>query len=179
MSRAFENSKPAESEFLVVFCDLTGFSRMSTAKTGMEIFDFLSSFYEKAGDAVESAGGKVVKFMGDAFLAAFPADRAEDGILALLGFKEGFDAMMSEAGVQSNLVVKAHFGPAVSGMVGTRKDKRFDLFGGTVNTAAMLKSSGFAITPQAFRKLGTAARKKFKKHTPPVVYIPLSERHNP
>jgi hypothetical protein len=42
-----------------------------------------------------------------------------------------------------------------------------------VNTAATLESRNFALSAQAFRKLGPAARKAFRKHTPPVTYIPV------
>jgi hypothetical protein len=34
-----------------------------------------------------------------------------------------------------------------------------------------------ALSPQAFRKLEPETRKLFKKHTPPVTYIPVEERH--
>ena len=37
--------------------------------------------------------------------------------------------------------------------------------------------TGFAMTPEAFRKLGPETRKLFKKHTPPVVYIPIEQPH--
>ncbi len=179
MSHVFESKKPVESDFLVAFCDLTGFTRMSLTRTNMEIYDFLSSYYEKVGDAVESAGGKVVKFMGDGAMAVFTDDKAEKGILALLKLKEDWDAAMAKARIPCALIVKVHFGRAVSGFIGTRNEKRFDLFGATVNTAALTRAAGFAITPQAFRKLGAPARKLFKKHTPPMTYIPVAEKHNP
>jgi hypothetical protein len=61
--------------------------------------------------------------------------------------------------------------------VGTRAEKRFDIFGEMVNTAALLPSHGFAITPSLFRYLGPSTRKLFKKPTPPVTYMPVEERH--
>ena len=73
--------------------------------------------------------------------------------------------------------VKVHFDPVICGPIGTRTDKRFDVYGYTVNTAATLKSNGFAMTPQVFRKLRADTRKLFKKHTPPIRYIPLESRH--
>lgn len=61
---------------------------------------------------------------------------------------------------------KAHFGPVMAGPIGIRNDKHLDVFGETVNIAAMLKANGIAITPQVFRKLEPETRKLFKKHTP-------------
>jgi len=74
-------------------------------------------------------------------------------------------------------IIKDHFGSAGAARRGTRTDKRFDVFGVTVNTAAELRPSGFAMTPQVFRKLDPESRRAFKKHTPPITYIPVDERH--
>jgi len=48
--------------------------------------------------------------------------------------------------------IKAHFGQVCCGAIGTRDDKRFDVFGPAVNTAALLPSTGLALTPQVFRR---------------------------
>jgi len=48
-------------------------------------------------------------------------------------------------------------------------DKRFDVFGHAVNIAALLTSDGLALTPQTCRH--------FKKHTPPISYISVEDRH--
>ena len=61
--------------------------------------------------------------------------------------------------------------------MGTRDERRSDLFGNTVNTAALTKSNGMAITPQVFRKLDKETRALLKKHTPAVTYIGVGERH--
>jgi hypothetical protein len=63
------------------------------------------------------------------------------------------------------------------GPLGTRDDKKTDVLGSTVNTLFLLKVSGFALTPEAFRKLTPETRKLFKKHTPPVFYIPTTQLH--
>ncbi len=53
----------------------------------------------------------------------------------------------------------------------------YEFAGDTLNITASLKSNGFSMTPQLFRKLKGNTRKHFKKHTPPVTYIPIEERH--
>jgi hypothetical protein len=62
-------------------------------------------------------------------------------------------------------------------MLGTKNDKHYDVIGNNVNITASLKSNGFAITVQTFRKLNKETRKLFKKHTPPIIYIPVEEKH--
>jgi class 3 adenylate cyclase len=74
-------------------------------------------------------------------------------------------------------VVKAHFGRVCCGPIGTRDDKRFDVFGHAVNIAALLTSDGLALTPQVFRRLTPQTRRHFKKHTPPISYISVEDRH--
>jgi len=129
------------------------------------------------GDIVESAGGRVIKFIGDAGLVVFPEEKVDAGVLALRELQQRGDQWFADRDSPCRHVVKAHLGPAACGMVGTRTEKRFDVFGATVNTAALLKSRGFAMTPQVFRKLSPDTRKLFKKHTPPVTYIPAEESH--
>ena len=99
------------------------------------------------------------------------------GVLALRELKDAGDAWLDSRKVSCRHVIKAHFGPVFGGMVGTRRVKQFDFFGETVNIAATLRSNGFAITPQVFRKLDPDTRKQFKKHTPPITYIPVGESH--
>ena len=91
--------------------------------------------------------------------------------------KEKTDKWLKEKGINSRLIVKVHFGPVICGYIGTKKDKKFDVFGETVNTTAILTSHGFSMTPQAFRCLDKEARTQYKKHTPPVRYIALEEHH--
>jgi adenylate cyclase len=169
---------PQEMDLLVAFFDLTRFLSYSQSHTAHEMFDFFSSYAEFVGDIIEGAGGKVVKFIGDAGLIVFPADKIDQGVLALIDLKTQGDQWLADHDVASRNVIQAHFGPVVAGPLGTRHDKRFDVMGQTVNIAATTKSNGIALTPQLFRKLAEPTRKFFKKHTPPITYIPVGEHHN-
>jgi hypothetical protein len=46
-----------------------------------------------------------------------------------------------------------------------------------VNICATLESGPLVLSPQAFRALDAEARRHFKKHTPPVTYIRVEDRH--
>lgn len=61
-------------------------------------------------------------------------------------------------------------------MVGARSAEILDVYGKTVNVAAVLKTRGFAMTPAAFRALKPETRTLFKKHTPPVSYIRADDK---
>ena len=170
-------TKPEEREVLIAFCDLTLFTRSMVKKTSLEVYSFISEFYKTTGDQIESAGGYVIKFVGDEVLCMFPVDRIDDGIMALRLLKQKLDQEYENRGLPMRFIVKAHFGPVAIGLLGTRTDKRLDIMGQHVNLCARLESHGFAITPEAFRKLKAETRKFFKKHTPAIRYIPVEEAH--
>jgi class 3 adenylate cyclase len=177
MSNVNDIKKAEGVDLLVSFFDLTQFARCVRNRSAQETFELLYDYYEFAGELIEGAGGRVVKFIGDAGLVAFPEEAVSQGVLALRNLKETGDAWMADHETPCRHRIKAHFGHVHCGMIGTRSEKRFDLFGETVNTAAVVRSNGLAITPQVFRKLGPDVRKLFKKHTPPITYIPVEESH--
>jgi len=107
----------------------------------------------------------------------FPEDRADAAVQAMLDLQGSGDAWLKQRGIPMRHTIKAHLGPAVCGSFGTAADKRFDVYGKTVNIAALTASQGLAVTAQVFRHLGPGSRKLLKKHTPPVTYIPLEENH--
>lgn len=167
----------AAIQALVACSDLTGYARLTGKLSDGEIFNFLSDYYEFVGETIAPANGRVIKFMGDATLMTFPELQADSGVQSLLALQQEGDKFLSSRGISCRHHIRAHFGPLHQGELGTRTDKRLDVIGSTVNTIFLLKASEFAITPEAFRKLKPETRKFFKKHTPPVAYIPLSVSH--
>jgi len=76
------------------------------------------------------------------------------------------------------LVVKAHFGLVAEGTFPVGTERRYDVLGKTVNIAARLEAgAGVALSAEAFRRLGLEARRRFKKHTPPITYIRAEDSH--
>lgn len=60
----------------VGFADLTGFTQLSQAKPLSELSRLLAAFEEAATDTVHDAGGRVVKFLGDAVMFVSPTPAA-------------------------------------------------------------------------------------------------------
>jgi len=167
----------ATVQALVACSDLTGYAKFSSKLSEEELFRFLSDYYEFVGDTIASCSGRVIKFMGDAALITFPEAQADAGVRALLTLRAEGDKFLALRSLPCRHHLRAHFGPIQQGELGTRTDKRLDIIGSTVNTMFMLKASEFAITPEAFRKLTSETRKFFKKHTPPITYIPVNQLH--
>lgn len=161
--------------YLISFIDLAGFARAAEQIDDLQLADLLDRYYERIGDVVQRAGGTVVKLIGDGALLVFPPERADDAVRALLELRDDV-ATLGLGGMQ--LVVKLHAGEVVCGPFGPRGDKRFDVIGGEVNIAARLATRGFAISAEAFRTLSPECRTLFKKHTPPITYIPVGD-HRP
>jgi len=166
----------SEIPLLVAFVDLARFGAQSQRVDDVELADTLDAFYEEVGAAVQEAGGRVVKYLGDAALIVFEEDHVDRGVETLLALKESVDRSMARRGWECRLLVKAHFGTVVAGPFGRAGDKRHDVIGRAVNIAAALDATGVALSVAAFRKLSPALRQRFKKHTPPVTYIRVEDR---
>jgi adenylate cyclase len=165
-----------ERAYVIVFLDLSVFARDAARRTELEIADIIDSYYERVAERTNAAGGTVVKFIGDGALLAFPTERADDAVDALLGLRAEIDRWLAEAGWLSRLMVKAHAGTVIAGDYGARGAKRFDVIGNVVNVAARLPRP-FHVTPQVFRLLSSEGRTRLKKHTPPITYIPIDDPH--
>ena len=161
----------ASTELLVVFIDLTRFAAQMAKSDMAAVADTLDEYYERTGRAVEQAGGRTVKFIGDATLAVFPESAVDEAVAMLLALKDTADRDMIGRGWECRLTAKAHFGPVIAGDFGERGAKRYDVIGATVNIAATLDARGVTLSAEAFRKLSPPMRKHFRKHPSPTTYI--------
>ncbi len=177
MTNFREIKKTTQQSLLIVFADLTNFSRLSSKRSSSDVFEYISNICEMTGDLVDTAGGAVIKFIGDASLSVFSETHIDAGIDAFLKLKLKIDSFNKMNKLESQMIVKCHFGTVTIGLLGSKTDKKLDVIGNAVNTCAMLKSNGFALTAETFRKLKPETRKLFKKHTPPITYIPIGEMH--
>lgn len=166
-----------EVTLLVAFIDATGYALQSTRVADDELADVIDGYYRLLAERVSGAGGRVVKYIGDGALFVFDADDSDRGVEALLDIKLQVDRYFEGHGWDCRATIKAHVGSVIAGPYGPPGDRRFDVIGKTVNTAAMLDASGVALSVEAFRKLSPAMRQRFKKHTWPVTYIRVEDPH--
>ena len=169
MSQWIDPPERAEQHLLISFVDLTRFTAETRRRPNLEIATVIDDMYRRIGAAIAAAGGRVVKFIGDASLIVFAEDAVDTGVSALLDLKQELDDHFHGLGWECRAAVKVHVGTAIAGPYGLAGT--FDVLGNDVNTCASLHSPGVALTVEAFRKLGPELRQRFKKHTPPVCYI--------
>ena len=165
-----------QDELLIVFLDLARYSAFARAMPDREVAGLMDEFYGLVGAATEASGGRTVKFTGDGALLTWPVEDADRAIPALLELRTRVKAWAATRGWATELVVKAHAGSAVCGTFGPPACAQYDVIGSAVAIAASLETRTMALSADAFRKLGPETRKMFKKHTPPVVYIPAEDR---
>lgn len=160
-----------ESQTLgVAFFDLSRMEEWTSSEQDVHVAGFLQTFYALASRHIRTAGGQIVKLMGDAGLVVFPADKAEAVIFALAALAQEGRACARGFGLDVYLNVNVHFGPVLAGTFGPPGDGRFDVIGKTVNIAARLGRRGITLSPQAFRCLSPEGRQRFEKVAPPVTY---------
>jgi len=154
----------------VTFFDVSRLSKWASSEEDTLVAGFLQRFYELAAKHIEPVGGRIVKFIGDAGLAVFPEESAEDVIVGLCALAQGTRECAREFGLDTYLNVNVHVGPVLAGNFGPKGSERFDVIGKTVNIAARLGRRGVTLSPQAFRCLSEEGRKRFEKIKPPVTY---------
>ena len=161
----------SQSETLgVTFFDLSRMLEWSSSEGDARVAAFFQRFYDLSAKHIEGAGGRIVKFMGDAGLAVFRPETAEDVIFALCAFATEARALAAEFGFNTYLNVNVHVGPVLTGTFGASGAARYDVLGKTVNVAARLGRRGVVLSAQAFRCLSEEGRRRFDKIKPPVTY---------
>jgi class 3 adenylate cyclase len=170
---AVSSALPADCETQILgvaFFDLSRMAEWSSSDDDTRIATFLQAFYQLASQRLEPAGVRIVKLMGDAGLAVFPKESAEEAIFALAALADEVRAHAVECGIDAYLNVNVHVGSVLAGSFGPPGQERFDVIGKVVNIAARLGRRGLTLSEQAFRCLSPEGRQRFQKIVLPTTY---------
>lgn len=138
-------AEPEEATVIVGLFDLMGFARWSEGRPPGDLLDLARALFQRSGQAIAAAGGQLVKAIGDAGLFVFPADHPDRVVRALWAMKRDCDAWLAERGYPDVMAVRVQIGPVACGQVGPPGDERFDVYGSTVNRAAMMRGRSFTL----------------------------------
>src|SRR5262245_33350850 len=118
----------------VLFCDLTGSTELGEQTDPEALRSLLARYFERMKEMVDSHGGTVEKFIGDAVMAVFgiPATHEDDALRACRAAVEMRDAL-PELGLRGRIGVN-------TGEVVTGTSERLAT-GDVVNVAARLEQS--------------------------------------
>jgi len=138
-----------ERYIAVLFADIRGFTTISEGKLPYDVVFLLNRYFRATGQAVEAAGGRLDKFIGDGVMAIFGLDRepqvacrqaleaARRMALALADLNE---AMSGDLDMPLRIGIGLHAGPAIVGEMGYARAAQITAIGDTVNTASRLES---------------------------------------
>lgn len=150
-----------ERTVAVVFADIRDFTRIAETRLPYDVVDLLNRYFRAMGEAVEQAGGRVDKFLGDGVMALFGAesrepgavrDEAADRALACRAALEGARRMglalaalnrslAAEIGETLRIGIGLHAGPVILGAMGHGRTVTLTAIGDTVNTASRLEAA--------------------------------------
>jgi class 3 adenylate cyclase len=162
----------ASSSLVVLVADLEGYAKAFKTRSDAEMASFLDDYYSVAEDVIPAAGGRVMKFIGDAILAVFPVAEAARAVSAAVTMRREVERLGQEVGMPVRLGVSVHMGPAVETELGKGANRRPDVIGRTVNqTFLMGRGAGIRISEPIYRKLASGERSPWTKNKPPAVYV--------
>ena len=139
----------AEQEIAILFCDLRAFTNLAEHRLPFDLVFLLNRYFRAMGEAVEEAGGRVDKFIGDGVMALFGI-----GSTPAEGCRKSLDAArrMAEhlAEINATLAhdlpeplrigIGIHAGPAIIGEMGYGRATGLTAIGDAVNTASRLET---------------------------------------
>jgi adenylate cyclase len=138
----------SERDIAVLFADLRGFTSLSEGRLPYDVVFVLNRYFGAMGRAIETAGGRVDKFLGDGIMALFGVEddpvRAcrqalEAARLMSLRLDDLNQVLREELGAPLRMGIGIHAGPAIVGEIGYAGAAPLTAIGDTVNTASRLE----------------------------------------
>jgi class 3 adenylate cyclase/tetratricopeptide (TPR) repeat protein len=126
----------------VLFADLTGFTAFSERRDAEDVREMLSEYFDHARRIVDSYGGRVEKFIGDAVMALWGApvaneDDAERAVRAALDLVAAVTALGDRLGVELRVRVGVLTGQAAVELDAVAEGM---VIGDAINTASRIQS---------------------------------------
>ncbi len=137
----------AQQEIVILFADLCGFTSIAEHFAPHELITFLNDYLGHMTRCVETFGGMVDKFIGDAVMAIFslPTPRPDDAMQAVLAALmmqaelERCNRTLPPGAVPLGMGLGLHTGPVVAGLIGSPQKRAYTVIGDAVNTASRLE----------------------------------------
>ncbi|MDD9908842.1 MAG: DUF427 domain-containing protein [Ahrensia sp.] len=134
-----------EIDAAIVLCDLRGSTKLESTLGREAYLDLLNTFFEKVTDIINAHGGEVLKFIGDAVLAIFPAD-STSGIACKQAIESArqivLDVCLAKTEWNNERLIDCaigiDFGRVTYGNIGSRERLDFTVIGAAANIAARL-----------------------------------------
>jgi adenylate cyclase len=139
----------AEQEIAILFCDLRAFTNLAEHRLPFDLVFLLNHFFRAMGEAVEEAGGRVDKFIGDGVMALFgigstPAQGCRSALDAArrmsVHLAEMNQSLAHDLPHPLRIGIGLHVGPAIIGEMGYGRATGLTAIGDAVNAASRLEA---------------------------------------
>lgn len=133
----------------ILFADLRGFTSISEGKLPYDVVFLLNRYFRATGSAVEGAGGRLDKFIGDGVMAIFGLDSEpelacrqalEAARRMAVALDELNEAMSGDLEQPLRIGIGIHSGSTIVGEMGYERATQLTAIGDVVNTASRLES---------------------------------------
>jgi len=133
----------------ILFADIRGFTSISEGKLPYDVVFLLNRYFRATGQAIEAAGGRVDKFIGDGVMAIFgltgePQLACRQALDAARRMGEALahlnEAMSGDIDQPLRIGIGLHSGPTIVGEMGYARATHLTAIGDTVNIASRLET---------------------------------------
>ena len=147
--RRLPQAHGGERYVAILFADIRGFTSISEGKLPYDVVFLLNRYFRATGQAIESAGGRVDKFIGDGVMAIFglaavPAVACRQALDAARRMAEALEdlneALSGDLDQPLRIGIGLHAGPSIVGEMGYARATQLTAIGDTVNIASRLES---------------------------------------
>lgn len=133
----------------ILFADIRGFTSISEGRLPYDVVFLLNRYFRATGQAIEAAGGRLDKFIGDGVMAIFglghgpqvacrqALDAARRMVEALADLNE---ALSGDLDQPLRIGIGLHSGPTIVGEMGYERTTHLTAIGDTVNIASRLET---------------------------------------
>ena len=133
-------------ESSIIFCDLVGFTTLSSTLSPAQLIGALSEIFSCLDELVRRHGVEKIKTIGDAYMAAAglplpQADHAERAVACAAEMLGAIDTLAEELKLPLAMRIGINSGPVAAGIIGQHRFL-YDVWGDTVNLASRLEASG-------------------------------------
>jgi adenylate cyclase len=143
-------SQASEQEVAILFADIRGYTKFSEHRLPYDVVFVMNEYFKSMGEAVESSGGHLDKFIGDGVMALFGVGtdvvrgcrQALDGAVAMAHALDELNrALASDLPDPLRIGIGIHVGPVIVGEMGYGRARTLTAIGDAVNTSSRLESS--------------------------------------
>ena len=138
-----------EREVTILFADLRNFTTMSETFSPRDLVQLLNRYLDRMSAEIESRGGVIDKFIGDAIMALFGApldqtDAADRAIAAALAMERALLQLNAELAAEGKTPLGIGVGintdRVIAGNIGSHRRLNYSVIGDGVNVAARLQA---------------------------------------